>query len=75
METIEWWESLEPGAKEWLIEHNGEAVPDDILAGIVAAGGAVASDAWWVGEEGPDGFYLSDEAVDWIETVGNEEAP
>lgn len=33
----------------------------------------MTSDAWWVGQTAPEGFYLSDEATDWIETVANEE--
>ena len=74
MESIEWWETLDPDAKEWLIDHNGEAVTDDVLAAIRAAGGDVASGAWWIGEDGPDGFFLSDEAVDWIESAANEES-
>jgi hypothetical protein len=75
VESIEWWASLDPGTKDWLIAHNGEALPERVLARVVAAGGDVTSNAWWVGEQGRDGFYLSDEAVDWIEAVGNAEAP
>lgn len=75
MESIEWWPSLDPGTKDWLIVHNGEALPTRIVAKVVAAGGDVTSNAWWVGEQGSDGFYLSDEAVDWIEAVGNDEGP
>jgi hypothetical protein len=33
------------------------------------------TNAWWVGENGPNGFYLSDAGIDWIETVANGEAP
>ncbi|WP_109208617.1 MULTISPECIES: hypothetical protein [Microbacterium] len=75
MENLDWWRTLDADAKQWLIAHNGEAVPGEILAKIVAAGGAVSSAAWWVGEHGPDGFHLSDEAVDWIESAANEESP
>jgi hypothetical protein len=39
------------------------------------AGGAVASNAWWVGENGSTGFHLSDAVIDWIEEVANGEAP
>jgi hypothetical protein len=73
METIEWWPRLDAEAQAWLVAHNGEAVADVVLDKIVAAGGVVTSDAWWIGESGPDGFYLSDEAVDWIEAVANGE--
>lgn len=73
MQSIDWWPKLDSDAQAWLIAHNGEPVSSDVLIKIVAAGGAVASNAWWVGEGGPDGFYLADEAVDWIETAGNGE--
>ena len=73
MEITVWWPNLDSGAKKWLIAHNGEPVPEDVVAKILAAGGIVASSARWVGEEGPDGLYLSDEAIDWIETTANDE--
>jgi hypothetical protein len=73
METIEWWTKIDQATRDWLIAHNGEAVPAAVLSKITAAGGTVTSDAWWVGEEGPDGLYLSEEAVDWVETVANGE--
>ena len=44
-----------------------------MLVELVAAGGSVTSSAWWVGEGAPDGFCLSDEAVDWIEAEANGE--
>ncbi|MEJ3405698.1 hypothetical protein WDJ51_13235 [Rathayibacter sp. YIM 133350] len=74
MEIIEWWPKLDPATKEWLVTHNGEPVDRDVLAKIVAAGGSLTSDGWWIGEEGPDGFFLSDEATDWIEASANGES-
>jgi hypothetical protein len=65
---------LDRDAKAWLIAHNGEAVSPEVLSKIVAAGSSLSSSAWWVGESGPDDFYLSDEAADWIETAANEES-
>jgi len=73
MEIIEWWAKLDPAAKGWLIAHNGEAVSPELMSKIASAGGAVASSPWWVGESGPDAFFLSDAAVDWIETTANDE--
>jgi hypothetical protein len=35
----------------------------------------IRGQAPWVGQNGPTGFYLSDEAVDWIEEVANRETP
>jgi hypothetical protein len=73
VETIEWWPKLDSNAQAWLIAHNGEAVSPEVLSKIVAAGCSLTSTAWRVGESGPDGVYLSEEAVDWIETAANEE--
>lgn len=61
--------------RDWLIANNGDALTASVVEEITRAGGQVASDAWWVGQSGPTGFYLSDEAVDWIEEVANGEAP
>ncbi|MFE4725578.1 hypothetical protein [Microbacterium sp. NPDC056736] len=74
MGTIEWWAKVDSDAKAWLIAHNGEAVSSEVLSKIAAAGGADTSSAWWVGESGPDGIFLSDEAVDWIEAAANDES-
>jgi hypothetical protein len=73
MNIDEWWPKLEPSAQQWLIANNGDAVSADVLRQITAAGGVVTSDAWWVGESGPSGFYLSDKATDWIEATANGE--
>lgn len=73
MEISEWWTRLGSDTKEWLIAHNGEAISRETLVQILAAGGSLTSNAWWVGELGPEGFFLSDEAVDWIEAAANDE--
>ncbi len=70
-----WWPRLVPETQDWLIAHNGEAVPGSVIREITRAGGSVTADAWWVGQNGPTGLYLSDAAVDWIEAVANEEMP
>lgn len=75
MDLDEWWPRLSRPAQEWLIANNGDALPADMVEQISAAGGAVTSDACWVGERQPDGLFLSDEATDWIEAVANGEAP
>jgi hypothetical protein len=71
----DWWTGLAPETRDWLIANNGDAVPASVLEEITRAGGLVATDAWWVGQNGPTGFYLSDEAVDWIDEVANGETP
>lgn len=73
MEISEWWPKLTEASRQWLINHNGEAVPSNIVGEISAAGGVVTTDAWWVGETGPAGFYLSDRAIDWVEEVANDD--
>jgi len=73
MNIDEWWPKLESSAQEWLIANNGDVVSADVLNQITAAGGVVTSDASWVGESGQSGFYLSDEATDWIEATANGE--
>ena len=75
MDIEQWWAQLKPSTRAWLIDNNGDAVPAEIVAEITDAGGSVEADAWWVGESGPSGFYFSDEAIDWIEAVGNGETP
>lgn len=75
MSIEQWWPKLKPSTQNWLIDNNGDAVPAETLAEIEDAGGSVASGDWWVGENRPSGFYFSDEAVDWIEAVGNGETP
>ena len=71
----EWWPRLSQESRDWLIANNGDAVPASVTEEITRAGGVVSADAWWVGQSGPTGFYLSDEAIDWIEAVANGETP
>jgi len=75
MDMHEWWQGRDEETRDWLIAHNGEPVRADVLESIVASGGVITSAAWWVGGPAPDGFHLSDEATDWIETVANGEQP
>ncbi len=70
-----WWPNLPPASRDWLIDNNGDAVPVEVVDDIVAAGGTVSKDASWVGEVGPEGVYLSDAAIDWVEEVANGETP
>ena len=73
MEISEWWPKLDAQSQAWLIAHNGEALTPEVLSRIESVSGSVASSASWAGERGPDGFFLSDDAVDWIETTANDE--
>jgi hypothetical protein len=75
MDIEQWWPRLKPSTRDWLIENNGDVVPEEIVTEITHAGGMVTSHEWWVGEIDPSGFYFSDEAADWIEAVANDETP
>lgn len=75
MSIEHWWPKLKPSTRTWLIENNGDAVPQDVVTEISQAGGPAASDAWWAGQDDPTGFYFPDEAVDWVEAVANDEEP
>ncbi|RFA09012.1 hypothetical protein B7R54_07085 [Subtercola boreus] len=75
MDIAEWWPRLGDDARAWLTANNGDALPSHIVEQIAAAGGVVTSGAWWVGESGPEGFFLSDRATDWIEEASNGEHP
>ena len=70
-----WWAGLESSTREWLIAHNGEALPADVAAEIRRAGGAVETEAASVDADGVTGSFLPDDAIDWIEAMANEEQP
>ena len=70
-----WWPLLQQESRDWLIANNGDALSTPVLDDIARVGGPVPWDAWWVGENGPNGFYLSDAGIDWIEAVANGEVP
>jgi hypothetical protein len=75
MSIDEWWPKLAPSTRDCLIENNGDAVPPEIVAEIAAVGGSAKPEDWWVGQIGPAGFFISDEAIDWIEEMANDEPP
>lgn len=73
MRIEDWWPSLDSSTQQWLIDNNGDVVPPSILNQITAVAGEPAADASWVGDNLPEGFFLSDEAIDWIEKTANDE--
>jgi hypothetical protein len=70
MRITEAWPLLQPSTREWLIEHNGEPLTPEIAAEIVALTGDAGSAMM---DDTSDGALLADEAVDWIETIANDE--
>ena len=67
---MQWWPKLGPDAQRWLIAHNGEPLSPEVLDEIVAVGGSAQRDD----ESETDRYFLSDEAVDWIEATANDES-
>ena len=54
-----WWPRLSRSTQQWLEDNNGDLVPEDVVAEITEAGGAIAPDAWWIGEVHEQGITLS----------------
>ena len=74
MNILEWWPLVDVETRDWLVEHNGEPLPPNVIANIMAVTGGTTDSEWWAGESS-GGPRLSDEAVDWIEAVANDEEP
>ena len=72
MDIEEWWEKLSKPTQDWLLEHAGETLTSEVAEEISVAGGIVTTEPS-DDEEGPAEFLLTDEAVDWIEELANEE--
>ncbi|GAA2746390.1 hypothetical protein GCM10009868_31600 [Terrabacter aerolatus] len=70
-----WWAQVRPETREWLVAHNGEPLPDAVVADILRVEGHVGADAWWADRDGNRGLSLSDAGVDWVEAVANDEIP
>lgn len=74
MDIEQWWPLVTASTRQYLIDHAGEPVPDDVAGEITKAGGSVSPEAWWVDDIGADGaVILSDAGVDWIESAANGE--
>lgn len=63
--------SFAPPPDPWLMEQNGEPLPEDLIPEIRTVAGGEPSTRWWTGSSVDGQSQLSDEAVDWIETVAN----
>ena len=70
-----WWPRLSQETRDWLVAHNGDEVTPTVMAEINRAGGLVSTHAWGAGHDTPQGAYLPDDVVDWIEAVANGEVP
>lgn len=68
----QWWPQLDATTRGWLIDHNGEELPAEVLAAMIAVAGG--TDPSWFASTPEGAPILTDDAVDWIEEVANDEA-
>lgn len=73
MDLPQIWPLLSISSRSWLIEHNGEPIPDDVIAEILSVTGGEQDAQWWAGPSVEGQTQLTDEAVDWIETAANDD--
>jgi hypothetical protein len=67
------WPLLSNSSRSWLVEHNGEPLPDDLITEILRITGGERTAQWWTGPSAEGETQLTDDAVGWIETVANDE--
>lgn len=68
------WPQLSRNTRAWLIDHNGETVPAEIVSEIERLAGPLASQPVWGEPLSDGGFALADEVTDWVEQTANEES-
>lgn len=73
MDMSQLWPRLAPSTRTWLIEHNGERLPDDIVEEILDVTAGQRDPRWWAGDSGEHETQLTDQAVDWIDETANGE--
>jgi hypothetical protein len=75
MSIDQWWPELQSSTQRWLIDNNGDVIPDAILSEIIEAGGPPTGDPWRGESKEAGGLILPDEAIDWVEEAANDENP
>ena len=73
MEFPQIWPQLSASSRSWLVEHNGEPLPHDVVAELISVSGGEPDDQWWTGPSVEGQTQLTDETVDWIETLANND--
>lgn len=73
MDFAQIWPQLRTSSRSWLIDHNGEPLPDDLVAEILSVTGGERDPEWWAGPSAQGESQLTEETVDWIEGVANDE--
>lgn len=73
MDISHWSPKVSPQTRDWLMEHNGEPLPDHVVNDVLEANEGRTDASWWSGPS-PDGeSQLTDDAIDWIEAAANGE--
>ena len=57
------WPHLSTSSRSWLIEHNGEPLPDELVTEILRVTGNETSPQWWSGPSTEGDTQLTDETV------------
>lgn len=73
MDMSQVWPRLATSTQTWLIAHNGEPLPDDILDEILTVTAGQRDPRWWAGGSHEGETQLTDEAVGWIDETANRE--
>lgn len=73
MDMSQIWPRLSTSTQTWLVDHNGEPLPDDILDEVLTVTAGQRDARWWAGDSQQGETQLTDEAVDWIDETANGE--
>ena len=73
MDMSQIWPRLAVSTQAWLVDHNGEPLPDHILDEVLTVTAGQRDPRWWAGDSQQGETQLTDEAVDWIEETANGE--
>lgn len=73
MDMSQIWPRLATSTQTWLVDHNGEPLPDDIVGEVLTVTAGQRDPSWCAGDSQQGQAQLSDEAVDWIDETANGE--
>lgn len=73
MDFAQIWPRLSDSSRAWLMEHNGEPLPDELVGEILGITKGELEAEWWAGPSVEGQTQLTDETVDWIAMVANGE--
>lgn len=73
MDMSQIWPRLGAPTRAWLMEHNGEQLPHDVLDEILTVTSGNRDPQWWANISHEGETQLTDEAADWIEATANGE--